>query len=98
MKKFLFLILLIFQCISKAQDIKFIKPNYEEIKQEIKDTRYVYYYPKLMKKFDSADFTTTLEENRYLYYGFVFQKDYESQYDSKYIDKIKGGFTKKRIV
>ncbi len=87
----------VFQCITNAQDIKFIKPNYEEIKKEIKDSSSVYYYPRLLKKFEGADFTTTLDENRHLYYGFVFQKEYENNDDPKYIDKIIEVLQKKEL-
>ena len=93
MKTNLFFLIIVFSLTnSYSQEITYLKPDYEEIKKEITDSSSVYYYPKLMKKFDAADFSMPLEESRCLYYGFVFQEDYEWQQDSKYINNIKGEF------
>jgi hypothetical protein len=83
MKNIFPLLLSLVSIVSFAQDIEFKRPNYDAIKKEIKDTNSVYYYPKLKQKFNSADFTMTLEEKRHLYYGFVFQDDYSTEYASK---------------
>ncbi|OOG71593.1 DUF4919 domain-containing protein [Flavobacterium sp. A45] len=88
MKNTFLLILTFLSIISFAQDPEFRKPNYDEIKKEIKDANSVYYYPKLKQKFDSADFTMSMEEKRHLYYGFVFQDDYSAEYTSKNRDKF----------
>lgn len=84
-----FLLLLIFvSIVSSAQELAFEKPNYDEIEKEIKDANSVYYYSKLKQKFDSADFTMSMEEKRHLYYGFVFQDEYATEYASKNRDKF----------
>lgn len=54
----------------------FVKPDYEQIKQNIENPQSDFYYSKLWDKFQQGDSTMTLEEKRYLYYGYVFNKNY----------------------
>jgi hypothetical protein len=83
MKKIFLSILIFVSIVTFSQDLQFKKPNYEAIKKEIRDVNSVYYYPKLKQKYDSADFTMSMEEKRHLYYGFVFQADFSTEYASK---------------
>lgn len=88
MKKIFLSILVLVSIVSFSQDLKFIKPNYDAIKKEIKDINSVYYYPKLIQKYNSGDFTMLIEEKRHLYYGFVFHDNYSTEYASKNRDKL----------
>jgi len=46
------------------------------VEKAITDSTAATYYPKLLERFKSDDSTLTNEEFRFLYYGFVFQKEY----------------------
>lgn len=50
--------------------------DFEKIKQETLDKNSIYYYPKLVRSFKSNDTIMNFEAYRELYYGFVFQEDY----------------------
>ncbi len=54
-----------------------VKPDYGTIKEVIQDKSSPYYYPGLFHRFQALDTTLNTEEYRYLYYGFVFQKNYK---------------------
>jgi tetratricopeptide (TPR) repeat protein len=54
----------------------FVKPDYDQIKQDIKDEQSNFYYPKLWDRYLLGDTTMTLEEKRCLYYGYVFNDNY----------------------
>lgn len=50
--------------------------DFNRIKQETLDPHSRYYYPKLVKSFKSNDTIMNFEAYRELYYGFIFQEDY----------------------
>ncbi len=50
--------------------------DFNRIKQETLDPNSRYYYPKLVKSFKSNDTIMNFEAYRELYYGFIFQEDY----------------------
>lgn len=78
MKKNLFylFILLTFQ-LTLAQVPKGDKPDYKKIKAAIENKNSSSYYPKLMARFQDRDTTLTNEDYRNLYYGYIFQKEYD---------------------
>ncbi len=51
--------------------------DFDKIKQETLDKNSRYYYPKLVRSFKSNDTIMNFEAYRNLYYGFVFQEDYD---------------------
>ena len=55
---------------------QFTRPNYDAIKKAVKDPKSQYYYPKLLERYYAGDTTFTLMESHHLYYGYVFQKEY----------------------
>jgi len=59
------------------QNANYVKPVYDTVKDAIQDKSSSYYYPRLFKRFQSLDTTLNQQEYRYLYYGFVFQKNYK---------------------
>lgn len=63
----------------------------EAVHRTISDPLSAGYYPVLLKKFSAFDTTLTLQDYRLLYYGFVFQPDYDAYADHK------GGEIKKKI-
>ena len=52
-------------------------PDYERLSKLVNDPQGPYYYPDLVRRFAQADTTLTLEQMHCLYYGYVFQKDYD---------------------
>ncbi len=63
------------------------KPDMEKIKKDVNDPSSKYYYPKLMKLFESNDTSMTLDQFRHLYLGYVFQEDYNPYRRSRYSSK-----------
>jgi len=60
-----------------CQKQSFLKPDYDLIKLEIQDSVSIFYYPQLMGRMVSFDTTLNVEDYKYLYYGYLFQKDFE---------------------
>lgn len=64
------------------------KPDMEQIKKEVLDPASPYYYPKLVRAFESKDTSMTLDQFRHLYLGYVFQEDYNPYRRSNYSSKV----------
>jgi hypothetical protein len=62
---------------SYSQNVKYQKPDYDQIKEVIQDSSSSFYYPQLMERFELADTTLTDEDYYHLYYGYLFQEDYK---------------------
>lgn len=77
MKKFAFiLVLTIISTTLFAQFDEPLAPNYAQIEKNIKNSSSNFNYSNLMKRYELGDSTLTLDEQRHLYYGFVFQPQY----------------------
>lgn len=57
--------------------VEFLVPSYEHLGKIISDPSSRFYYPTLLKRFEEADTTLTIEDIHCLYYGYVLQKDYD---------------------
>ena len=89
MKKFLFLCVGVFFMFNLfAQKWYFEKPDYNEIEKNIADKKSSFYYPQLMVRYQLADSTMTWEEKRHLYYGYIFDKNYEPYGTSDFSDSL----------
>lgn len=62
--------------VNAAEKVTIQKPDFESIKAAVNDSESDYYYPKLFKKFCGNDTVMTIDEYRHLYYGYMFQEDY----------------------
>lgn len=60
------------------QDIKIIAPDYNLIEKNINDKNSDLYYKKILKKYKNFDTTMTQNEMHHLYYGSVFQDNFNS--------------------
>jgi hypothetical protein len=80
--------LLIITCYANAQQVTFQKPDYDLIKKEIQDSASNFYYPALMSRLVQFDTTLNLEDYRRLYYGYIFQKNYEPYWSSPDENKL----------
>lgn len=93
MKKISILLLFVFIGLATfAQDSDFQAPNYSEIEKNIQNESSNLHYPKLMARYFAGDSTLTSIEQRHLYYGYVFQPNYQpadtSQYNAKMADLL----------
>ena len=72
------LVLLVLSAMAVNAQYKFkvTELDFDKIKQETLNPNSRYYYPKLVKSFKSNDTIMNFEAYRNLYYGFVFQEDY----------------------
>ncbi|MCH5215677.1 MAG: DUF4919 domain-containing protein [Muribaculaceae bacterium] len=71
-------------------------PDFETIKKDISDPSSQYHYPKLFKQFMSNDTSMTLEQYRHLYYGFIFQKDYDPYRISAHAERVEKLYFKQK--
>ena len=79
MKNLLFVFLFLLSApFAHAQRLPIEPPNYAYIKSEIKNPNSPYYYPTLFKRYLANDTTLNIEQYRALYYGFTYQKEYQS--------------------
>lgn len=91
MKKIFSFTLLILTCVCMSaycQDTESKEPDYELIKKEIQDESSAFYYPKLMSRLKAFDITLSLDEYRYLYYGYIFQNDYQPYRQSTHEERM----------
>lgn len=51
-------------------------PNLEEIRRAVADPSSPFYYPKLMKRYQENETIMNLNDYRHLYYGYLFQEDF----------------------
>lgn len=87
--KYSLLLLFLFLTIgSYSQTEEFSKPDYKLIEKNVGDKKSPYYFDALLKKYNKADSTMTLEEKRHLYYGYSFQKQYSPYATSDAFDNL----------
>ena len=73
---------------TRAQEEFFKAPDLARIERNIKDASSSYYYPNLLKKYLAGDPKMTREEGRCLYFGYIFQADYQPADTSIYNYKL----------
>jgi len=64
---------------SPAKSVKKIEPvapDFERIRSEVSNPRSKWYYPKLMERYERNETVMNLDDYRYLYYGYLFQEDF----------------------
>ena len=65
-------------------------PDMTEIKKQSTDPASPYYYPKLLSRFmTNNDSSMTVKEYQYLYYGTMFQEDYDPYRMSPFENEVK---------
>lgn len=75
-----------------------VKPlQFDDIQAQTLDPQSPYYFPKLLKSFQSNDTTLSFDGYRYLYYGYVFQEDYNPFRESAYSDMIESLYYNKEF-
>ena len=67
-----------------ANNVASNAPDYKQIKKAIGSKDSGFYYPELLRRFESADTTLTTEQIRYFYYGTATQSSYNPYNISNY--------------
>lgn len=81
MKTLLTFILLIIAVSGIAQD-KWVSVNYDSVEAATTNPNRETYYPKLLQRFNKFDTSLTLDDYRFLYYGFAFDAGYAPYQDN----------------
>lgn len=68
-------------------------PDYKRIKKEINTKESEFYYPELLRRFQAADTTLSIEQIRHFYYGTATRPDY-NPYKMAKIDALREAFEK----
>src|SRR5690242_4415478 len=89
MKKIILLFFLVESIAGFSQNHKWESPDYKKIEKDIADKESNLYYPKLLDRYLRSDTTMTLEEKRYVYYGYTFQSGYSPYGSSNYMDSLR---------
>ena len=71
-----------------SKKIKPEKPDMERIKRDVNTPTSKYYYPNLMKMYNTNDTIMNLDQFRHLYLGYVFQEDYNPYRRSQYSSRV----------
>ena len=61
---------------AQTDSVEYKTPDYAGIKRIISEPGFEFYYPALMERMKQFDSTLTIEEYRFLYYGFIFQSGF----------------------
>lgn len=64
-----------------------VAPDFEQIKKEVSDPSSPYYYPKLIGRYEKNETVMNLEDYRHLYYGYLFQEDFDPYRHSEFSHK-----------
>ncbi len=64
------------------------KVDFDHVRDVISNPKNAYYYPKLMKAYNSNDTTLSIEAWRNFYYGYTFQEDYNPFRESVYSNVV----------
>lgn len=83
MKQWIWVILLFLPFGAWAQ-----APDNQQIEAEINSASSSYYYPRLMDRYRLGDSAITTLEYRYLYYGYLFQPEYDPYASPPEMDSI----------
>ncbi|MEZ5018473.1 MAG: DUF4919 domain-containing protein [Flavipsychrobacter sp.] len=83
--KWLVVILLLHLTYVASAQVDFQKPDYEAIKEIVRDTSSYYHYPHLFALYQAGDEQLDLKAYRMLYYGHLYERTYVSQSYSDYV-------------
>ena len=98
MKKYLlFTVLAFFFLKGFSQQNAFTPTDYEVIKKGIQDASSAFYYPDQLARLVLFDTTLTDEEYRYLYYGYIFQKEYKPYWVSPHEKELEKYYRSQHI-
>lgn len=63
---------------AQSREVEFKRevPDMDEIRRAVNNRKSPYYYPRLMEEYHHNDTLMKLDKFRYLYFGYMFQEDY----------------------
>lgn len=67
---------------------KYVPLDLERVEAAIVVPSSPYFYPSLVERYNKNDTTLTLDDYRYLYYGYAFSSNYEPYKSSMYADSV----------
>lgn len=74
---------------ARAQNSRDIElPDFARIEKEVNNPQSRFYYPDLVRKYNSTDTAMTHEEFRYYYLGYIFQEDYNPYRRSEFSHQL----------
>lgn len=73
------------------------KVDFDHIRETIENPNSMYFYPKLLKAYNSEDTTFSIEAWRNLYYGYTFQEDYNPFRESVYSNVVEQLYYKQKL-
>ncbi len=92
MKKLTYILLLAVAVVTMAataqNKFEVRKVDFDNVKRITLNPKARFYYPNLMRSFRSNDTTLNFEAYRDLYYGYVFQEDYNPFRKSEFSNKV----------
>lgn len=68
--------------LSGIAQVNFVSVNYDSVEAAITNPEKDTHYPKLLLRFNKFDTSLTLDEYRFLYYGFAFNDGYKPYLDN----------------
>ena len=81
-----------------AQKKELIPVDFDRVKSVTSNPESRYYFPKLLKSYISFSYNKfEREDMRNLYYGYMFQEDYNPYRQSQYADKVEEYIYKKEL-
>lgn len=72
-------------------------PDLEAIEREVNDPASTYYYPRLMEEYMRADTLMTADRFQRLYYGYIFQEDYNPYRAKGLSEGLREAYTRPRL-
>lgn len=98
MRKIILSLLVVFVCVSagaQSQMAKIMmdstpyqKVVFSDIELEVSSPATKYYYPVLYERYEKGDTSLNLDDYRHLYYGYMFQAEYQPHKESPYVDSL----------
>lgn len=69
-------------------DTPYKKIELKEIEAQVMTPNAKYYYPQLYERYEKGDTSLTYEDYRHLYYGYIYQAEYQPHKESPYVDSL----------
>jgi hypothetical protein len=91
----LFMILYLQTSFAQTGQVKIEKPDFKKIESAIKDKHSPFFYQNLMDRYTANDTSLSLEDYRYLYYGYSFGDKYSPYGRSDLNDELKKAVSNK---
>lgn len=89
LKKYLPILFILITSMAFSQEIDFEAPNYRTIKSNIEDKNSKFYYSDLLQRLSVNDTLLTGEDYKHIYYGYVYNTNYNPYGETSNEDKIR---------